>query len=300
MAASPTPAVELTRLTGTVLEKHAKSSDNWSRFKVQTSSGDRCWVTARFGVEIGETFDGECTFNSKYRSYDCVTLAVSEDGKVSNDVVTLKLVEVLDGVGKIKARRLSETFPDLYTAVVERPEEVAAAVGVDVEKVKSVSVALAGEHRNLSFVTELVNRGYPHHLAKKISKDDRAYKVAIESPYAAIKLVKGLGWLLADEIGRKQGVKATDPKRLDAGVDHLYREKISNDGHTIVHLDTLTASENLPSLLGVKGDLIREAIDRVLLARGDGWYTSDRHRENAQTIADFFGVNIQETPSQEG
>lgn len=283
-----TPTKPTTRLTGTVIELHPKSGPNWSRAKVRNVDGRTAWVTAKFQIEDGETFDAECTYNEKYRSYDCVKLVDAGDGKVSNEVVILKLIDILDGVGQVKARRLGEQFPNLYDVLTEAPEKIASACGADLKDVKDVAAGLAGERAELSRVTVLVDKGYPHHLAKRIAKDDRQYRTAQESPYAAIRLVKGLGWLLADEIGRKQGIPNNDPHRIDAGINHFYLESVANDGHTIVHVDTLLAPENLPSLLGVQVGLIESAIENVLIPRGDGWYTSEWHRDNAQVISEFF------------
>lgn len=281
-------AADTTRVIGTVVELHAKSGDNWSRAKVRFLDGRTAWVTAKFRIEKGETFDAFCTYNDKYRSYDCVSLAAGTDGEVSNEVVILKLVEVLDGVGQVKARRLGTQFPNLYEVLTETPEAIAQACGADLEKVKRVAAVLGGERSELSRVTTLTGKGWPNHLAKRVAKNDQAYKTALESPYAAIRLVDGLGWLLADEIGRKQGIALDDPKRIEAGIDHFYRENVTGDGHTIVHGDTLLAVENLPSLLGVKEGKIAAKIDEVLLPRGDGWYTSKKHYDNATIISEFF------------
>jgi hypothetical protein len=288
-------ADQLTRLTGTVIDLHAKSGDNWSRAKIRVLNGRTYWVTAKFRIELGETFDADCTFNSKYKSFDCVKLAAPADGVVSNEVVILKLVDILPGVGKVKAHTLGEKFPNLYEVLVASPEKIAEACGAALADVEKVSALLGGEQTDLIRVTTLMSKGYPNHLAKRIAKEDRQYVVAMESPYAAIRLVSGLGWLLADEIGRKQKIAYDDPRRIEAGIDFHYREKVANDGHTIVHVDDLLDADNLPSLLGVKKDLISEFIDKVLIPRGDGWYTNERHRDNATVIAEFFMGN-NETP----
>ncbi len=284
MSAATATKPPLTRITATVLELHAKSGDNWSRAKVQFEDGRTAWITAKFRLNVDETVEADCTYNEKFRSYDVVKLVGDESGKVSNAVIILKLVEVLDGVGAVKARRLGEKFPELYTTLIEHPEEIAAACGTDVENVKQVALLLEGERAVLSRVTTLIARGFPQHLAKRISGDDRQYVTALESPYAAIKLVSGLGWLIADEIGRKQGIVANDPKRIVAGIDHYYRESVANDGHTVVHGDSLLELPNIPALLGIAVKEIAPLLEETLLPTGDGWYTSENHRKNAGRV----------------
>lgn len=280
-------ASKLHRLTGTVIELHPKSKDTWSRAKVRTSDGFTSWVVAAFGLEIGETIDAHCTFNDKFRSYDVVKLADS-DGKVSNEVVVLKLVQELAGVGSVKAGRLGEQFPDLYETLVQHPEEIAAACGTDLEEVQRVSALLAGENVTLARVSKLLNYGYPGHIAKRVAKNEAAWKDALTSPYKLIKLVDGLGWLTADEVGRKQKIALDDPDRVSEGIQHYYREKVAWDGHTKVTLAQLLSPQALPNLLSLPGTKIQPAIDQVLINLDNGYYTNDRHRTNAQTIAGFF------------
>lgn len=285
----PTEPTQL--VTGIVLELHPKSGDTWSRAKVRLENGATAWVTCKFRLTVGETLTADCTYNPKFKSYDIVKLVDDGDGKVSNAVVILKLVEILDGVGKVKARRLGEQFPELYEVLLESPEKVAEACGASLEAVVSVAQELGAERGNLSRVTELVDLGYPHHLAKQIALVDATYRVALESPYAAIRLVSGLGWLLADEVGRKMGITADNPKRIEAGINHYYWSEIVNNGHTRVRGEELLFPEALPSLLGIPSRLIGEHVDNTLVPLDNGWYTSDVHRKNATIIAEFFVGN---------
>ena len=282
-AAEPTQVV-----TGLVLELHPKSGDRWSRAKLRLENGSTAWVTCKFKLVVGEALTAECTYNAKFKSYDLVKLVDDGDGKVSNAVVILKLVELLDGVGKVKARKLGELFPELYESILDNPEAVATACGANLDDVITVAQQLSTERGNLSRVTELTNLGYPNHLAKQIALVDANYRVALESPYAAIRLVNGLGWLLADEVGRKMGIEASDPKRVEAGINHYYWSEIVNNGHTRVRGEELLFPEALPSMLGIPARLIGEHVDTTLVPLGDGWYTSDAHRKNATIIAEFF------------
>jgi hypothetical protein len=276
-----------TKITAIVLELHPKSGDRWSRAKCRLEDGTTSWVVAKWKLSLGETLVAEATYNAKFRSYDLVRL-VDEGGTVSNGVVILKLVERLSGVGVVKARRLGEKFPDLFEAIQSSPEAVAAACGAKLEDVKDVAESLAAERGNLSRVTKLVDLGYPNHLAKQIACNEQAYPVATTSPYAAIRLVSGLGWLLADQVGRKMGIAKDDPARIAAGIGHYYADSVAGDGHTRVHEAALLAPEALPAMLGVPRGLIQHGLDSELIPLGGGWYTSARHRDNAETIAGFF------------
>jgi len=252
-------------------------------------TGDKSWVTGKFGIELGEVVDAECTYNEKFRSYDMIKLVDSGDGKISNLVVTLKLIEILDGVGQVKARRLADKFPELYETLISDPQSIADACGASLESVVEVQHDLETQRSALTRITKLTEMGYPHHLAKRIALSETAYPVAIKSPYAAIKHVAGLGWVIADEIGRKNGVKLDDAERIAAGIEYFYRLKVSGNGHTRVHVNSLFGqADGLCQLLGTTQDKVSPTLNITLIPLGEGWYTSDFNRKNAETISTFF------------
>lgn len=278
----------LTRISGLVIEKHPKSNATWSRFKLQEANGSTVWATAKFDVELREVIVAEAEFNQKFKSYDVKSLVQNGEAVVSNEVVTLRLIDTLDGVGKIKARKLADKFPELYKSIIETPEAVAAACGVDLVKVQEVAALLTNDAGKLAHITELVNLGWPHHLAKRIGGDEKVFRIAVKSPYAAIRVVAGLGWETADAIGQSQGIKADDPERIKAGISHFYRENIQGDGHTVVTGEELLNREGLPTLLGVRPALIEPLLKVELVELGGGWYTTAFQRKNSEIIARSF------------
>lgn len=279
----------LVRIAGVVEDLHAKSGPTWSRFKLCNEDNERVWATAKFGVERGDVIVAEAVFNTKFRSYDVKRLVdQATDGDVSNLVVRIKIINELPGVGKAKADKLCEKFPDLFKTITTDPTAVADFIGAKPEDVKYLAESLSVERGQLSRVSELVNLGWPQSLAKQISSNDQQYRVAIKNPYAAIRLVTGLGWLKADEIGRKQGIVVDDPERIKAGIDHWYYENVRGDGHTITDAATLLGRDGVPTLLGLKSSQVEAYLDQTLVALGNGHYTTAGQRKNAEIVAQSF------------
>ena len=278
------------RFTGVVVELHTKSSENWSRARLLLDTGNKEWVTGKFGLKLGEVVVCDCVYDAKFKSYDIKALICDSVAVVSNTIICLKLVEGLDGVGKVKAQRLSEKYPNLFQAITEVPDEVAAYVGIPVTAVLAVAEDLTREKNNLNRLTALEKAGWPNALAKKAIKNDKIFKVASESPYKAIKLIEGLGWKTADEIGYRQGIKKDDPARVEAAVEYYYADFVADDGHTKVELNELinecSGILGLPSYEGVKH--VVPAANNTLIGLGDNWYCTDAHYKNTNTIAEFF------------
>lgn len=278
-------ADDLTRLTGTVIELHPKSGPSWSRFRLEKLEGDLYWCTAKWGVSVGDVIDVEANYNSKFKSYDVVRNI--ESTNVSNEVVCLQLVKYLPGVGVKKAKILSEKFPELYKEITENPTAIADAVNVNVVDVIQVAESLEASQQHYTRVTTLVNQGYPQHLASRIAPVERLYVVAAKCPYSAIKLVSGLGWKIADEIGIKKGIDPRDPNRIKAAINHYYTEQVTGSGHTTVSLGELIDPQAVPALLGCCPTNLDEYFAQELIEHIPGHYTSRSHRENAETIAFF-------------
>ncbi len=283
-------ANQIHKITGIVRELHPKSGDNWSRAKVELDTGHPAWVVCKFRLEVGETLVATATFNGTYKSYDVVELIPQDGDKVSNAVVVLKLAEYLDGVGRIKAQRLSDQFPDtLWAKLTDDPKAVATACGADLTDVIAVGEQLKVEQTALGKFSTLLAKGFPNHIAKRICRTDHTYRVAIESPYKAIPLIEGLGWLTADEVGRKQGIPKDNAARIEAGIEYVYAERVAGEGHTLTTADTLLAHGNLPTLLGLTANRIAPHLAAVLVPVEGGTYlTSRRQFDNAEAIAGFF------------
>lgn len=279
----------LHRITGVVRELHPKSGDTWSRAKLQLDTGNHAWAVGKFRLDVGEIITANATFNSKFHSYDLVELITGHEGEVSNAVVVLKLIDYLPGVGVVKATELSEAFPDtLFDTLINDPEAIAKSCGADVRDVIAVGEDLKNEQTTLGRLSQLIAKGWPNHLAKRVCSNDTHFKIAISSPYRAIPLIAGLGWKIADEIGRKQGIALDAVERIDAGIEHYYTDKIGGVGHTIVPENVLLSPSAVPSLLGVREEKIQERLPEVLVLLEDGRFTSHTHYKNAQSIASFF------------
>jgi exodeoxyribonuclease V alpha subunit len=279
------------RITGTVIDLHAKSGDNWSRAQLLTDEGT-VWVTAKFRLEEGETVEVNATYNAKFRSYDVVEIVIPTDGQVSNSVIKMKLVEYVSGVGSVKAGRLAEQFPNLWETLKNNRQAIADACGASLASLDQLVAVLEGQQSALSRVSELIRVGYPNSLAKRIAQNDKQYVIAIKSPYEAIKYVFGLGWALADEIGHRMGIAKDDPVRIEAGVFHYWQTVVSNNGNTRAMAEEILDREELPSLLGLpasKIDLMKLLVPINTSDEGK-WYTTDAALANASTIKEFFGI----------
>ncbi len=280
---------EPTRITGEVVELHPKSGDTWTRAKVNRGTSS-VWLTCKYRLDLGQVIDVLCSFNAKFKSYDVIRNA-GTSGVVSNEVVVTYIVKTLPGVGAVKAGYLSKAAGQdkLFDGILANPQWVADAVGAKIEDVNTLVQELNKYRAEFADVSSLTNYGYTPAIAKAITQLGLV-DAALQSPYPLIPLVTGLGWKLADEVGRKQGIALDAPERVVAGIVHFYNEEVRGQGCTIVSLDELCGSNGAAKFLSVGSDLIREHAVNALIPVGDDLVISKQDLSNEQTIQEFFGI----------
>lgn len=90
-------------------------------------------------------------------------------------------------------------------------------------------------------VVELLSLGLSLKMASKIIKSlgDKALSTVLENPYALIGLIEGIGFIRADEIALKIGIKKDSPHRIKALIVNTLHEIIYNDGDTYINVNEL-------------------------------------------------------------
>ena len=280
---------KLHQITGEIVEVHAKSGATWARFRVRRGTKSD-WVTCKYAVTVGQIVDVLCAFNDKFRSYDVVR-AAGENGEVSNSVVCAYIQKNLPGVGAIKTSYLEKSVGPgkLYASIVDNPQWVVQSVGAKIEDVNALVDVLKSHKAEFSDISSLTNYGYTPAIAKSITVLGLV-SAALQSPYGIISKVPGLGWKLADEVGRSRGIPLDAPERLTEGIFHYYEECVRGDGHTAVSQVELCSPGGAGKFLGVNAELIRQYAEKALIPLGDVYFNSARDRENEDTISDFFNI----------
>lgn len=168
------------------------------------------------------------------------------------------------GIGRKTAENIVDTFgTDAISLILSHPSRLAEVPKLDAEKADIVHEQLMEDQGIEEVLMKLYEYGFGLRLAIKIYQtyQTEALHIIERNPYKMVEDVEGVGFIKADQIGRKQGVTGDHPDRIKAAVMFTLQEQCLNEGHVFVESEQVIT--NAIELLA-HGDT--EKIDRVKIA----------------------------------
>ncbi len=172
----------------------------------------------------------------------------------------------------IKAKMASKIIDifgeDTARILEEEPERLIEVPGIGRKSLDKIITALDSEKDARRVYIELAEYGIYGAAAEKIyrSLGSNSIDIIKADPYRLIKLVRGFGFLKADEIALKLGFEKNDPIRIRSAVIYLlYMAEL--DGHMFLYQEELEKS--LKELLG---DFEKDGMNQIyvdLVISGD-------------------------------
>src|SRR5438093_5847850 len=175
---------------------------------------------------------------------------------------------LIKGIGPTYAKRLVTAFGlETLKILSERPLRVLEVEGIGEVRAHRIIQAWQEQRGMQDVMVFLQGHGVGASLALRIYRVFGADTVSQvrENPYALAQLVHGIGFLLADRLADRIGVRGDFPLRVQAGVLHMLRE-MADRGHCYAPLALL--KRNAAGLLSVEEDPVEAAVDK-LAGRGE-------------------------------
>ncbi|KKN77510.1 hypothetical protein LCGC14_0359250 [marine sediment metagenome] len=91
---------------------------------------------------------------------------------------------------------------------------------------------------------------------------EKAVQTIKNDPYSLIEEIYGIGFTIADAIAKNLNIAHTSEKRIQAGIQHVLRDRIQMFGHTCVPVDYLV--KDAAFILDLKLDLVEPEIDKLI------------------------------------
>jgi exodeoxyribonuclease V alpha subunit len=171
---------------------------------------------------------------------------------------------IIPGVGSITAERIVDHFGtntlDILNNYSKRLSEVKGVSKSKAMMIKTEWDKLE-QHREIDIFMQ--GLGIPIYLCHRIRKQYQANTAHVikNTPYRLSTDVKGIGFLTADRIALRQGMKKEDPARLVSGLAHALKE-LSSQGH-VCYPET----ELIPyaaKILDISQDLVQNVIPTAI------------------------------------
>ncbi len=148
---------------------------------------------------------------------------------------------MIHGIGPVTAQRIVSKFGeatlDIFDNNIERLIEVE---GIGKKKLDAIIEGWQEQKSARSVMLFLQSNGISATYSLKIYKEygDAAPDLIQKNPYRLISDIWGIGFKIADGIGKSLGFTGDDPFRLKAGIIHTLQQAVK-DGHTFLPKDLL-------------------------------------------------------------
>jgi ATP-dependent exoDNAse (exonuclease V) alpha subunit len=161
----------------------------------------------------------------------------------------------------------------------EEPALVAAQIrGIGPERAERIAAALRVAHGSeaaeVALRAILATAGCgssPRQIQRLLERyGAAAAEVVRADPYRLIREIHGIGWAIADAIGRAVGISAGEPRRIRAAVLHLLESEAEGSGDTYAEVAWLL--RRAPELLGggVQGLEVAREIGALTTEEAEG------------------------------
>lgn len=150
---------------------------------------------------------------------------------------------IVSGIGKKLAQRLVDAFGDeLIEKLATDPEAVSKVPGIGKEKALSLAQHFQEFQAREGILRFCQQHDIPNGLAKRIYDryGENTLAILTQNPYRLARELKGIGFLTADKIGMKLGLREDAEVRIE-GALLFALEKVGDDGHCYLTRDELVS-----------------------------------------------------------
>lgn len=254
------------QITGTVIAKIYQSPDGYA--VVEIAGDEPCIVVGNMPhIKTGEQtrFFGEFQHHAKYGRQFRAESYESTPPLDPDDMVLFLASDFVKGIGPTLAQRLVDQFgEETFTVIEKEPERVAAVPGVSAKLAAQLHTRFLEYAMAKYRYAELMALGLTAHQAEAAAEalgGDAAEQIR-ENPYVLIEHVRGIDFLLADQIARRMGVEPESLLRVRSGIEHVLRKSLQLGN---MYVKTAQLIPHIVDKLRVTADLAQQALADLTL-----------------------------------
>lgn len=221
-------------------------------------------------ADVTYELTGEWQEHPKYGLQFHVKGCKTLQGSTSPQVIRFLSSGLVKGVGPHLAKKIVQAFgKDALDVIRNAPERLVSIPGIGLTRAQQISESLKAVSDMEEVLVFLTGHGISPSTAKKIIRKygKRAIHVVKENPYRLIDDIFGIGFLKADEIARKTGLRTDSPYRIQAAVLHVLKTA-TQEGHVYLPEEILLKGngsiQGAVELLGVDESLVKAQINNLV------------------------------------
>lgn len=216
-------------------------------------------ITAK---EVGEEFEavGEWTQDPKYGLEFEVATCTERIPINADSIVKYLSNRNIKGIGPATAQSIVEMFgEDTMEVIMKTPERLLKVPKIGEKKLEKIKESMREQNGINEIMVFLQGVGISPAYARKIYLKYKEASVSKlkENPYILAEEIDGIGFLTADRIAKKLGIKKDSKLRIESGVKYALKE-MNNLGHVFGYIDEL--KERGGKLLDIEEEVIEGAV----------------------------------------
>jgi len=151
-------------------------------------------------------------------------------------------LESFKWLGPVVTSRIMKIYKENALKILkEQPDRVAAEInGLTIDRAKELSSALIDVEEEEVVQIEMTKLFKGLRIPKAVrgamlaEYGSAAVDMIRKNPYSLIENFSGVGFLTADQLARRLGIKKDDPARISAAMNHVMQDAARGDGHTVL------------------------------------------------------------------
>jgi exodeoxyribonuclease V alpha subunit len=218
-------------------EKLVKYRDKlFSNLLTVTCSFDRQPIVDEEYEFTGEFVTNQYGLQFKAASY------FRREASTPEGIIAFLSSELFPGIGKVAAARVYEAMgKDCINLIEKNPELVEGIPGLNSKQRETLKTRIVGLEKQKLVLLKLLELGITMNAALKLLKSlgEDAFEIIKENPYCLIDRVEGFGFRRADKIAMEIGIPKNSPRRFEALIFYLLRERCFRTGNVYLEHEEL-------------------------------------------------------------
>ena len=224
-------------------------------YPAQIAEGESCLVAGQYSEHpvYGQQF--------QMKSY---TVCVPEGTQAVFRYLSSGAVK---GIGEALARRIIRAFgEDTMRIIDEEPERLAEIKGISEARARDIAAQIEGRRDLRDAMIFLAGYGIGGRQALRIwqTYGMELYGVFRDDPYRLAEDIEGIGFITADEIARRAGIRADSEFRIRCALEYVLGEELS-EGSSCMASGVLTG--RTAELLSLPEEAVREQLSDLAIER---------------------------------
>jgi len=191
--------------------------------------------------DIFYEFLGSWTKHDKYGKQFKVESYTKSNIESKEGLISYLSSSIFTGIGPITAKKIvDELGSDAIKKILE-DKTILRQFGLNNIRLTRFHKQLEENQANELILIELYNYNIAGKTAMKILNKYGILTIEKleENPYVLIKDIDGIGFLKADEIAKKMGIKDNDPRRIKAAISHILNQYTYQVGNMYIEKEEL-------------------------------------------------------------